>query len=350
MREQIRNSNILVIDDEPVNVAILEEVFSMSDMNNVTGTINSVEGVELYRSNNYDIVLLDINMPNYDGFDVMEKFREIGKDQTPPVLILTAANDEQIKIRALQGGAADFLLKPFNNEEILCRVNNLLELYLSKKELAWMNRSLEDKIIARTQELAQSQQEALLSLGFAAEYRDMDTASHTVRVGWYSKLLGRGIGFGEREQDILQQAAPMHDVGKLGIPDNILLKPGKLTAEEWEIMKTHCEIGAKILGVHSSPLMCTAKEIALGHHEKYDGSGYPSGLVGENIPINARIVILADVFDALTIERPYKNAWPLQKAIDYINSESGSFFDPELVKVFNDSLDDVLKVMNQFKD
>lgn len=348
--ENINKSNILVIDDEPMNVEILSELFEIHEFENVTGETNPVQAVELYREKDYDLVLLDINMPVLDGFAVMNKFIEISKSQPPPILVLTALNDSETKIHALNTGASDFLTKPFDEQEVFCRVNNLLENHLNKKYLKDMNNILEAKVAQRTNELAQSQQEALESLAYAAEFRDKDTASHTVRVGWYSRLLGEKIGISGNELEVLFQAAPMHDIGKIGIADSILMKPGKLTPEEWKIMQSHSEVGAEILGHHSSPLMQAAKEIAMYHHEKWDGSGYPKGLAGTEIPINARVVIVADIFDALTIDRPYKDAWEVTKAIDYIEGESGRFFDPEIVQAFTDIIPEFLRVREEFKD
>lgn len=346
----LNNSKILIIDDEAVNVAILEELFDISGFTNVEGVSDPVKSIDLYQNNEYDIVLLDINMPVMNGFDVMNKYETINKENPPPVLVLTALNDDETRMKALTGGASDFVTKPFRPDEIISRVYNLLELHCAKKKLFTLNKELERRVEQRTLDFIQSQKEALRSLGVAAEYRDMDTASHTIRVGWYSRLLGEKIGISGNDLEILFQAAPMHDIGKVGIPDSILLKQGKLTPDEWSIMQSHCEIGSRILENHTSPLMLAAKEIAKCHHEKWDGSGYPHNLKGKDIPINARIVIIADIFDALTIERPYKKQWPVDKAVEYIKSESGQFFEPELIKVFDDVLPEFIKIQEKFND
>lgn len=355
--QEVKDSRILIIDDEPVNINILQELFELEGFSDITGEPDPVKAVEHYKNEDFDIILLDINMPVLNGFDVMEKLKAFNKASPPPILILTAQHDNNIRIRALKSGASDFLTKPFNDEEVISRVNNLLKMHLGHKSLAIFNQELEKRVAHRTKELTLlteelllNQQEALACLGLAAEYRDMDTASHTIRVGWYSRLLGEKIGIAGNELELLFQAAPMHDVGKIGIPDKILLKPGKFEPDEWKIMQSHTEIGGKILEQNSSILMVTAKEIAICHHEKWDGSGYPNNLAGNDIPINARVVILADVFDALTIERPYKKAWKIDKAIDYIESEAGTFFDPEIVKAFTSSIPEFLKVREEFHD
>lgn len=349
-KDKLKNSKILVIDDEAVNVAILEELLDMNGFTDVNGISDPVKAVELYENKEFDVVLLDINMPVLNGFEVMEKFEEINKENPPPVIVLTALHDNDTRMHALNGGASDFVTKPFQPDEIISRVKNLLELHCAKKSLFNLNKELEKRVEQRTHDFIQSQKEALRSLGAAAEYRDMDTASHTIRVGWYSRILGEKIGISGNDLEILFQAAPMHDIGKVGIPDSILLKQGKLTPDEWSVMQSHCVIGARILENHTSPLMIAAKEIAQSHHEKWDGSGYPENLKGNDIPINSRIVIIADIFDALTIERPYKKEWPVDKAVEYIKSESGQFFEPELIKVFDDVLPEFLKIREKFND
>lgn len=350
LNDHLKNANILVIDDEPVNVLVLKELFEIRGYKNITGMTDPVKAVALYKDTDFDAVLLDINMPVMNGFDVMDKFLEINKNNPPPILVLTALHDDETRMRALTGAANDFITKPFKPAEVLSRVDNLLDLHCAKRTLQVLNRELELRVEERTKDFIQSQTEALRSLGLAAEFRDLDTANHTVRVGWYSRSLGKEIGISGHELDILFQAAPMHDIGKVGIPDNILLKEGKLTAEEWAVMQSHSEIGARILEHHTSPLMVAAKEIAYSHHEKWDGSGYPNNLSGENIPLNARIVIIADIFDALTIERPYKKAWPIEKAVEYIREETGKFFDPDLIKAFNEVLPEFLNIREQFQD
>ena len=349
-RKILKDARILIVDDEIINVSILEELFEINGFQNIEGFTDPVKALELYKNIDFDIILLDINMPVMNGFEFMENIDVVDKKNPPPVLVLTALHDNQTRMQALTGGASDFVTKPFQSDEVICRVNNLLELHCAKKSLIHLNHDLERKVEERTQDFIQSQKEALRSLGAAAEFRDMDTASHTIRVGWYSRILGEKIGISGNDLEILFQAAPMHDIGKVGIPDSILLKQGKLTSDEWDIMKSHSEIGARILENHTSPLMLAAKEIAHCHHEKWDGSGYPYNLKGNDIPINARLVIIADIFDALTITRPYKDEWPLDKAIEYIRSESGNFFEPDLIKVFDDVVPEFIKIREKFKD
>jgi putative two-component system response regulator len=267
-----------------------------------------------------------------------------------PVIVLTAAQEKQTRLRALSEGAKDFLTKPFDLVEATSRIRNILEVTLLHKRQRDQNRVLERLVRKRTQELHETRLEIIRRLGRAAEYRDNETGLHIVRMSHFSAIIGRAAGMSEYEADLMLNASPMHDIGKIGIPDRILLKPGKLDAEEWEIMKTHAAIGARILSGHESELMEMAQMIALSHHEKWDGSGYPHGLRGEEILLEGRIVALADVFDALTSERPYKKAWPLEQAFAEIRRLSGIHFDPHLVEVFQQVLPQILAIREQYRE
>ncbi len=347
---QIRQSRILIVDDEAVNVKLLEKMLKNSGYTDITSTLSSVECLKLYADLEPDIVLLDINMPELDGFAVMEKLKGIETGDYLPVLVLTAQIDRDTKLRALELGAMDFVTKPFDNIEVLNRIRNILQVRMLNKEISNQNQLLEEKVRKRTEELELTQLEIVRRLGRAAEYRDNETGYHIIRMSKFSQMLGLAAGMGQRDSELLLNASPMHDIGKIGIPDSILLKPGKLNSEEWEIMKTHAEIGAEILSGHHSPLLKMASDIALTHHEKWDGSGYPRGLRGEDIPLVGRIVAIADVFDALTSERPYKTAWQVSDAIAEINRGAGSHFDPSLVEHFNSIIEDILAYRDRYTE
>jgi putative two-component system response regulator len=280
----------------------------------------------------------------------MERLNEIESETYAPVLVLTAQNDNETKIKALKSGAKDFLTKPFDQHEVLLRIGNMLEVRLLHNQQRDLNRMLDEKVKERTQELNDTRLEIIRRLGRAAEFRDNETGFHIIRMSKFSQMMALEAGLSEKMAELILNASPMHDIGKIGIPDRILLKPGKLDRDEWEIMKTHSAIGAEILSGHDSDLMNMAREIAMTHHEKWDGNGYPNNLRGEDIPMVGRIVAVADVFDALTSERPYKKAWPVDEAVAEINRSSGSHFDPELVDIFNKVLPQILDVRNQYQE
>jgi putative two-component system response regulator len=344
------NAKILIVDDQEINVRLLEKILAQAGYRNVTGITDSREVEQLYADHQYDLILLDIRMPHLNGFEVLERLNKIHTDSYIPVLILTAQNDQETKLHALQLGAKDFLTKPFDQTEVLLRINNLLEVRLMHEQQRDINKVLDERVRERTRELNETRLEVIRRLGRAAEFRDNETGYHIIRMSKYSQIIARTYGLGDQEADLILNASPMHDIGKIGIPDQILLKPGKLDKQEWEIMKTHAAIGAEILSGHDSELMVMARRIALNHHEKFDGSGYPNGLAGNDIPICARIVALSDVFDALTSERPYKKAWPVEEAVAEIRKCSGNHFDPQLVEAFEQSLPAMLDVRSCYQE
>ena len=348
--QDIKNARILVVDDEPINLFSVTELLEINGYRNITKTTDPLEAVKLYASENFDLILLDINMPKLDGFGVMAEFEKILKNIRPPVLVLTALTDKETRKRALQGGARDFLTKPFDDEEISCRVKNLLEMQLSLKMLSRYSSNLERVVKKRTQALLDTQLEIVQRLGFAAEYRDTETANHCIRVGETARLIGEHIGIKGEALETLSLAAPMHDIGKIGIADVILLKPGKYTPEERKIMEQHTTIGGEILKGGSSALLIAAREVALTHHERWDGTGYPNGLTGKDIPINGRIVMVADVFDALLMVRPYKKAWLLKEAVDFIKREAGRMIDPMVAEAFEARLPEILAIREKYAD
>jgi len=346
----IESANILVIDDEAINLEIIEELLSNYGYKQLHLFSDAEEGIAFYRQTPPDLVLLDINMPVLSGFDVLQRFAEIKLNLMPPVIVITALNDEKNRLQALSLGAKDFLTKPFCDEEVLLRVHNLLEMFLAHKENSHYASNLEQIVEKRTEDLLATQQEMIERLGLAAEYRDNDTAAHTIRVGRYVETIALGLGLNAKKSKMLRFSAPMHDMGKVGIPDNILLKPGKLDDGEWEIMKKHAEYGYDILKNSSSLILKNAGVIALSHHEKWNGKGYPSGLKADQIPLYGRITAAADVFDALMMSRPYKPAWSLDRAVALINEEAGQHFDPSIVKVFNQVIDQLVLIKEEYAD
>ncbi|MEI7986949.1 MAG: HD domain-containing phosphohydrolase [Armatimonadota bacterium] len=330
---RLLSSRILIVDDEPANVLLLERLLEQLGYNNLESFTNPEEALPRLLNSNVDLVLLDIQMPNVSGFDVLEKIRDNKQEnEFRPVMILTADATPSTKRKALALGADDFLTKPFEAYEVALRVKNLLRTRLMYKEMTLENDLLEQRVLARTKELEEVQLEVVDRLGLATEYRDDDTKAHTGRVGEMASKLAKAMDLPPRFSHLLRLAAPLHDIGKIGISDLILLKEGKLTDEEYETMKKHCEIGASILSGSKSEILQLAQEIAISHHERWDGRGYPNQLSGEDIPLSGRIVSVVDVFDALTHERTYKKAWPIEEALMEIKKNSGTQFDPTIVK------------------
>lgn len=333
--KDIKDSRILIVDDEEANVILIEKILELGGYHNFQSTTDSSKAVQLYQQQQSHLILLDLNMPVFDGFDVMQQLTAIEQgEQLPSILVLTAQTDRETRIRALNSGAKDYVHKPFDKVELLSRIRNQLEVKLLHETIQNQNNYLEEKVAERTQELQKTRLEVIHRLGLAAEYRDNETGLHIIRMSKISAELAKAAGLSDYECELILHSSPMHDIGKLGVPDSVLLKPGKLDAEEWEVMKTHTTIGADILSGGDTELLKQAQLIALTHHEKWDGTGYPKGLKGEEIPLEGRIVAIADVFDALTSERPYKKIWSDNTAINYIKEMSGKQFDPELVEIF----------------
>lgn len=333
--DRIQQARILIVDDQEINVRLLERILRHVGYANLSSTTDSRQVLTLFTSSPPDIVLLDLTMPHVNGFEVMEQLRPlIPTEDYLPILVLTADVTSEVKLRALSAGAKDFLTKPFGTVEVLLRIENLLKTRLLHLQLREQNQILDEKVRERTLSLEEAQVEILERLAAAAEYRDDETGKHTQRVGQMSSMIADVLGLPDAEVGLIRRAAPLHDVGKIGIPDSILLKPGKLTDEEFEVMKRHTTIGARMLANGHSDLTQMAETIALMHHERWDGTGYPGNLRGEEIPLVGRIVSVADVFDALTHERPYKAAWPEEAALAEIERQSGRQFDPRVVEAF----------------
>lgn len=328
-------AKILIVDDQEYNVSLLERILRRAGFENINSTMDSQQIRNLLVEVDPDIVLLDLHMPGMDGIQVLRLIREhTGADSYLPVLMLTADLTSEAKQRGLQAGVNDFLTKPYDRTEVILRINNLLKTRHLHLQLQQHNETLEERVQQRTEELQQAKIEILQLLGRAAEYRDDMTGQHTLRVGWLSGLIAKGLGLTEPEISMIRMAAPLHDIGKIGIPDELLLKPGRYDPEEFERMKSHTMIGASILEGSCFKVLKMARTIAQSHHEKWDGSGYPVGLKGEEIPLEARIVALADFYDALTHERPYKKAWEPVEAVAEIVKQKGHHFDPRIVDVF----------------
>ncbi len=338
---------ILVVDDEPKNIQVIGKYLHDKDYN-VSVAANGKAALNFVQNDLPDLILLDIEMPEMDGFNVCKILKSTERTSKIPVIFLTAKVGTADILQAFEIGASDYITKPFQALEVLARVKTQVE---NKR----LKENLEELVDARTAELRKALEiiensnfDLIDRLGKAAEFRDNETGMHVVRMGHYSYLLGEAIQLEQSKLDILLSASMMHDLGKIGIPDEILLKPGKLTIEEFEIMKTHTTIGAELLSKSDSQLLILAETIALSHHEKWNGSGYPKGLSGTEIPLEARIVAIADVFDALTSERPYKKAWSVEDTINLIQSEKGKHFDPELVDAFIEILPKVLEIKSKF--
>jgi putative two-component system response regulator len=333
MSRAFRNARILIVDDESQNVEILRRILSRGGFTRIESTTDPRDAKRLYVRHRPDLILLDLHMPHMDGLAVMAELSEIAEATYLPILILTADVTPEARRDALSRGAKDFLNKPFQQDEILLRIKTLLETRLLYLQIQSQNQMLEAKVRERTRALEEAQIEIVERLAVAAEFRDDNTGQHTQRVGQMSALLARQLGLPDGQIALIRRAAPLHDVGKIGVPDAILLKLGKLTEQEFAIVKTHTVIGARILSGGKFPLLRLAEEIAYSHHERWDGAGYQS-LVQTDIPLAGRIVAVADVFDALTQQRPYKPAWPIGDAIAEIDRQRARQFDPGVVDAF----------------
>ncbi|MBP0047521.1 two-component system response regulator [Marinobacterium sp. AK62] len=342
MAEENTSATILIVDDTPENIDILNDILRPSYR--VTVALNGMKAIAIAASSPPpDLILLDIMMPEMDGYEVIRRLKSNPATARIPVIFVTAKTDVSDEEKGLQLGAVDYISKPISPPIVKARIKTHLALYDQ-------NRALESKVRARTAALRDSRLQIIRRLGRAAEFKDNETGQHVMRMSHYAHILAAARGMDEAWCSLILEAAPMHDIGKIGVPDQILLKPGKLTQEEWSIMKRHPEFGAEILGRHDSDLLRMARSIAQNHHEKWDGSGYPGGLKGQDIPIEGRIVAVADVFDALTTERPYKHAWPVDEALDYLRQEAGRHFDPDLIPLFMDSLPSILEVKARYAE
>lgn len=335
-------ATVLIVDDNSDNLDVLSGI--LKPFYKVKAAISGELALKIVATKNKpDIILLDIMMPGIDGYEVCKRIKADPTSTDIPIIFVTAKTEVKDEQAGFELGAVDYITKPISVPIVLARVRAQLALYNQQRELELL-------VKERTKELDETRLEIIQRLGRAAEYKDNETGLHVIRMSWYSKFLAEQIKASDAWVELLYTAAPMHDIGKIAIPDRVLLKPGKLDKEEWQIMQKHVEYGVDILGTHQSELLSMAREIALYHHEKFDGSGYPNGTVGTDIPLSARIVMIADVFDALTSVRPYKKAWTVEKAVSLLEEESGSHFDPDLVSEFIKCLPRVIKIKDEFQD
>jgi putative two-component system response regulator len=360
---QVEKGRILVVDDELTMRRLLEKLLRMEGYEVTLASSGEQALGELYKRG-ADTVLLDMRMPGMTGLEVCRQIRSHPRSLHTPVVFITAVNDRELRRKGIEAGADDFLSKPFDEVELLVRIRNSVRVKHYYDNLEQQKEQLEQAVRERTAalneaitkltqiqfDLRASQEETIYRLSRAAEFRDDETGQHLQRMSRYCQLIGRRVGLDEATCELLRIASPMHDVGKLGIPDRILLKPGRLTPDEFMVMKGHAEIGYRILvGSDATPLKMAAT-IAFTHHEKWDGNGYPRALKGEEIPLPGRIAAIADVFDALTSARPYKPAWELDAALDLMRKSRGTHFDPTLIDAFFDALPEVLEIRARFVD
>ena len=332
---EVTESRILIVDDDASVVQSLRRILARDGFGQVASTTDPGQARALFEEFGPDLVVLDLRMPGLDGFAVMEQLTPlVPRESFLPFLILTGDSSTAIRRRALAGGAHDFLQKPFDIVEVNLRIRHLLKTRLLHLRLANQNVALEMRVRERTRQRDKAQEEMLQRLASAGEARDDETGQHTQRVGRLAGEVAKAIGLPAERVALIRQAAPLHDIGKIGVPDAVLLKPGKLSPEEFEIMKGHAIIGARILADGQCDVVRLAASIARHHHERWDGSGYPDRLAGEAIPVEARIVALVDVYDALTHERPYRPAWPRQQVLDHMLRERGRHFDPAICDAF----------------
>lgn len=362
---------IMIVDDEIANVMVAKKLLSQAGHSDFEVTTDSTVAMNMIHTCRPDVVLLDINMPHVDGISILAQIRSSDKLRQLPVLILTANTHSEVKLRCLELGATDFLVKPIDPMELAPRVRNALQSKIYHDQLVHHAEELEEVVRRRTEELENSRREVIYCLARAAELRDNDTGNHVIRVGRYAGIIARNLGLPERYVEDLELAAQLHDVGKIAIPDAILLKPGKLEPEEYEIIQSHVKYGRQIIkpfAAHEaaairnhvktgpeilsdgSSLMRLAASIAQTHHEKFDGSGYPIGLAGEDIPLEGRITAVADVFDALSSERPYKKALPREKCFQILEEGRGTHFDPQVLDAFFAGSADIVRVQVEFVD
>ncbi len=370
--EKVKSSKIMIIDDEPLLVRIVQQFLKSSGYSDFVPVTNSQNAMQMINSEQPDLVLLDIMMPGVSGLEILQTRQKIESVQFIPFIILTASDDAETKLTALELGATDILRKPLDPIDLCLRVRNALLVKAHQDHLQVYAEELARKVNDRTAELESSREQIIHGLAKAAEFRDNDTGKHVVRVGKYCSIIAQELGFPAEYCHRIELAAQLHDVGKIGVPDSILLNPGKLSAEAFEKMQLHCNLGCSIiepLAEHElelitrrsneansndqkepATLLIMAANIAKTHHENWDGKGYPKGLIGDRIPIEGRITAVADVYDALSSERPYKAAFPIEKSLGIMKEEIGRRFDPVIVDAFLKRIVDIEKTRIQFSD
>ena len=370
--EATKTGKVMIIDDDLFLIEMFQKYLRDAGYENVITTADPSRAFKMISEENPDVVLTDLIMPHVNGHEIIRLMRENERLQHIPILVLSVSRDVGIRVKALELGATDFLNKPVDPHELIPRVRNALVMKAHHDHLARYSEQLENEIQFRTAQLEMSRKEVIRCLARAAEYRDDDTGKHIMRVGGYAGVIASELDFPSNEVELLEQAAQLHDIGKIGIPDGILRKPGMLNRVEADFMKNHCQFGANIIqsmpedewvvlkqqsdmesqtvDISNSPILLLSSRIAMSHHEKWDGSGYPKGLSGEDIPIEGRITAVADVFDALTSERPYKPPFPREKCLAVMEEKRGSHFDPRVLDAFFARLDDIYEVQAKYAD
>jgi putative two-component system response regulator len=324
-------AHVVLIDDEPINLRWLSAVMQQAGFQSITSITDGSNLEALVQQSPPDLVITDLHMPGFDGFAVLNVLQPLILDERLPVLMVTGDNSADVRHRALASGAKDFVTKPFDSIEVSLRAKNLLETRILFRDLQKQNRTLLESTSGQTRELESTRVEMIERLAIAAEYRDECTSNHNQRVGELSARIAEAIGLTREDANLLRRAAALHDIGKIGIPDGLLRKPGRLTSSEQRVMRTHTSIGARIVGGSHVPLLKLVETVAFSHHERWDGSGYPLGLAGDAIPLPGRIVAVADAFDALTNDRPYRAAQSVEATLEILRRESGKHFEPRLV-------------------
>lgn len=333
---------ILVVDDTNKNIQVVCSILSKNNYS-VAFATSGEKAISAVKKYEYDLILLDVMMPDMNGYQACKKIKTMDNGIHTPIIFLTAKTDEESIITGFDSGGIDYVTKPFNSRELLARVDTHLKL----KDY---ENNLEKKVKLLTDEIEETQREVVFTMGAIGESRSKETGNHVKRVAEYCYIFARKYGLSKREARLLREASPMHDIGKVGIPDSILHKPGKLNPDEWEIMKTHAQLGYDMLKFSERPILKAAATVALTHHEKFDGSGYPNQLVADDIPIFGRILAICDVFDALGSSRCYKKAWPDEEVWALLKEQSGKHFDPRLVEIFFDNISDFTAVRGRLED
>jgi putative two-component system response regulator len=356
-------SQILVVEDDVMNSRLLTTILTRLGYT-VETAFDGINGLEKVEASPPDLILLDLNLPRMDGYEVARRLKEADKTKIIPIVVVSSFAEVENRIKAFEAGADDFLSKPVDQVELRARVQSLLKVKMFNDHMVNYQKILEAEVDKRTLELRQTFEELKIAfdkikqvsldttfrLAQAAESKDGETGGHIKRIGYYSTALARVMGLPAEDIDIILYAAPMHDIGKIGVPDRILLKPGPLDVEEWKIMKLHTVIGGRILANSDSYVIKMGEQIALTHHEKWDGSGYPNGLKGSQIPLWGRIVAIVDVFDALISNRPYKKAFPIDQSLEILKKDTGTHFDPEVSETFFSIQEEILSILREYED
>lgn len=346
-----RKRKVLIVDDESTGRTILAKIIQQAEDDVIVESFdNPVNALDWLDNNHPDLIITDYRMPDINGVELIKKIRKKPSCHDIPIMMITVVSEKSVRYDALEAGATAFLTRPIDQIECRTSCHNLLKLHeqqsIIQDRADWLARQVD----VATQQIVSREQETLLRLAKAGEYRDEDTGFHVVRMAKYSRQIAEALGLSAKECDEIEYSAPMHDIGKIGVPDKILLKPGQFEAEEWQVMQGHAQIGHAILADSQSRYMQMGAIIALGHHERFDGTGYPYGLSGKDIPLVARIVSVADVYDALVSRRPYKEPWKEQDALDYLRKHAGTQFDPTCIDAFFERLDNIHEIQGQFSD